>query len=125
MLDIAVLVQKLEAAKVSDKANRNTNASYVANVSLSEKERLPGGLVLAFGLELSAHPQVARISVRGTATLSGTEEEVQEVLAPPNGKGPPAVLQRIYERVYGSIYLLATSIDVPEPLPNLLAKEGE
>lgn len=120
MLKISVLVEKVDAARLSDKASEDYPANYTLNVSMAERERNPEALLLSFTLELTNQPQMARLAVSGIATLLGTKEEIQGALAAPDGKDPPAVLTIIYERTYSLFYLLAGSLKVPHPLPTLL-----
>jgi hypothetical protein len=120
--DVAVLVERVDASRQSEKANENAESNYNLNVSLSEKERTPEALVLEFVLELTSQPLVAKIKVDGTATLKGTKDEVQTMITAPDDKTPPPILFSIYERVYGLIYLVAGSLRVPRPMPNLVKK---
>ena len=122
MLDIAVLVERVEGARLSEKATENAQSSYNLNVSLSERDRTSGELVLSFVLELTSQPQVARIKVDGIATLKGNKEEVQNEITAPDETNPPRILVTIYERVYGLIYLVAGNLRVPHPMPNLVKK---
>jgi hypothetical protein len=122
MLDIAVLVERVEGARLSEKATENAQSSYNLNVSLSERDRSSGELVLSFALELTSQPQVARIKVDGIATLKGNKEEVQNEITAPDETNPPRILVTIYERVYGLIYLVAGNLKVPHPMPNLVKK---
>jgi hypothetical protein len=124
MIEVNVLVERIDAARLSDKANETSSQNYSLNVSMSERDRSSDTLVLTFALELTNQPQLARLAVSGIATLSGTKEEIQNALATPEDKGPPLVLAIIYERSYGLLYLLAGSLRVPRPLPNLLKASG-
>jgi hypothetical protein len=122
VLDVAVLVERVDASRQSEKVSENADSNYNLNVSLSEKERTPEALVLEFVLELTSQPLVAKIKVDGTATLKGTKDEVQAMITAPDDKTPPPILVSIYERVYGLIYLVAGSLRVPRPMPNLVKK---
>ena len=118
-------MERVDAARLSDKADENSASNYSLNVSMTERERNPEALVLSFTLELTNQPQLARLSVSGIATLSGSKEEVQDALSSPDDKEPPMVLTTIYERTYGLFYLLASSLKVPHPLPSLLKSSNE
>jgi hypothetical protein len=120
MLEIGVLVERIDGARLSDKATENSPSNYGLNVSLAERERSPGSLVLSFTLELLSQPQLARIAVTGITTLTGTKDEIQGALAAPDEKNPPFVLATVYERIYGLVYLVADSLKIPRPLPTLL-----
>ena len=122
MLEIVVLPERIDATRLSEKVSENSPSNYNLNVSLSEKSRSAEALVLNFQLELTTPQQTAKITVSGTASLKGTKEEIQAGISAPDENKPPLVLQVIYDRVYGAIYLLATSLKVPQPLPNLLKK---
>ena len=124
MLSVTVLVERIDAARLSEKATENSASNYGLNVSLSEKDRNPDALVLSFTLELTNQPQLARLAVSGIATLSGTKDEIQNALEAPDDKNPPMVLATIYERAYGLFYVLAGSLKVPPPLPTLLKASG-
>jgi len=124
MLEVGVLVERVEGARLSDRVNENSPSNYSLNVSMAERERNPETLVLSFTLELTNQPQLARLTVSGIASLSGSKDEIQGALAAPDEKTPPAVLTVIYERTYGLLYLIATSLKVAHPLPTLLKTAG-
>lgn len=124
MLEVSVLVERVDAARLSDKVSEDSPSNYSVNVSMSEKDRNPQSIVLSFMLELTEQPQLARLVVSGIATLTGTKDEIQGALETPEGKSPPPVLTTIYERVYGLLYLVAGSLKVPHPLPTMLKVSG-
>jgi hypothetical protein len=122
VLDIAVMIEGVDAVRLSEKVNENTNSNYALNVSLSEKDRTPEALVLGFSIELTSQPQAARFKVSGSATLKGTKDEIKEGITAPDDNKPPPVLITVYERIYSTLYVLAGALKVPHPLPNLLKK---
>lgn len=124
MLEIEVLIERVEGIRLSEKASENLPSNYGLNVSMSEKERNPETLVLTFSLELTNQPQVARMVVAGIATLTGTSEEIQGAIKAPDGSTPPAILVTIYERIYGLLYLVSGNLKIPHPMPNLLRAGG-
>lgn len=125
MLDIGVLIERVDGGRLSDKVTENSPANYGLNVSLAERERSPASLVLSFTLELMSQPQLARIVVSGIATLTGTKDEIQGALAAPDDRNPPIVLATVYERIYGLVYLVAESLRIPRPLPTLLKSASD
>jgi len=124
MLEVNVLVERVDATRLSDKANENSPSNYSVNVSMAERDRGPELLVLSFTLELTDQPQLARLAVSGIATLLGTKDEIQSAITAPEDKVPPPILTTIYERIFGLVYLLAGSLRVPHPLPTLLKTSG-
>jgi hypothetical protein len=124
MVDIQVQVERLDAVRLAEKATQDTTATYTVNVSLSERERNPNSLSLNFEFELACQPQIAKISVRGATTITGTRDDIQLLLKPTDPDSPPSILITIYERVYGSIYLLARDMNLPHPMPGLMQQGG-
>jgi hypothetical protein len=122
VLEVSVVVERIEAARLTEKANEELRSNYKLNVGLSEKQRKAASLVLGFNLELTQVPQTAKITLTGTAELTGTEEEIKERITSKSENTPPPVVEIIYERVYGLVYIIAGGIKVPRPLPNLLRK---
>ena len=117
-------MESVNAARLSDKVTENSPATYSLSVSMSERDRDPESLVLSFTLELTNQPQQARLAVSGIATLRGAKDEIQGALSTTDDKTPPVVLQTIYEKTYGLLYLVAGSLKIPHPLPTLLRTQG-
>jgi hypothetical protein len=124
VLEVAVTVEKMECSRLSDRTSENTKSEYTVKVSLEEKQRRPDGVTLSFSLELTGTPQVALIIVSGFARLTGSDAEIRESLEVRSEKAPPPVAEAIYEKLYGLLYLVAGSMRIPYPLPNLLKKTG-
>ena len=122
MLEVTVLIEDVDAARLSEKATENAASNYSLNVSLAERERSTDHIVLSYSMELTSQPQTARFKVSGSATLKGTREEIKGGITAPDTNRPPPVLLIIYERIYSTIYLLAAALKVPHPMPNLLRK---
>ena len=120
MLLVDVLVERVEANRMSDKVNEDAAPNYTLSVSMSERDRSPENLALSFTLELTNQPQLNKLSVSGVATLTGNKDEISAALISEDDKTPPPVLTHIYERSYGLFYLIAGSLKVPKPLPTLL-----
>jgi len=121
MLEVAVLLERIDATK-TEKINENSPSNFNLNVSLSEKTRSAEALVLNFQLDLTTPQSTAKITLAGNATLKGTKDEIQGGITAPDDNRPPQVLITIYERLYGTVYLIASAMKVPQPLPNLLKK---
>jgi len=122
VLEIIVLIEDVDASRLSEKATENATSNYSLNVSLAERDRSTDHLVLSYSLELTSQPAMARFKVSGSATLKGTKEEIKGGIAAPDDNRPPPVLLEIYERIYSTVYLLAGALKVPHPMPNLLKK---
>ena len=122
MVDVAVTLDRVEGVRLSEKIDADAKSEYKLSVSMSEKKRLPGELTLNFTLDLTCQPNIAKLTVAGSVRLAGSDEEVQEIITPGEEKAPPKVVETIYERTYGLLYVLAGGLKVPSPKPNLLKK---
>jgi hypothetical protein len=122
VLEVSVALDKVEGVRLTEKTDANAKSEYKLSVSMAEKKRVPGELTLNFTLEFTCQPQVAKLTATGTVTLAGPDEEVDENIAPPEEKTPPKVVETIYERIYGLLYVMAGSLRVPYPKPSLLRK---
>jgi hypothetical protein len=122
VLEVDVTVEKIDCVGHAERVKEISKSAYTLNVSLSERKRRPDGLTLSFTLEIIGASEVASISISGAARLTGSESEIAESLAVGEGKTTPPVVETIYEKIYGVVYLLAGSMKVPHPLPNLVKK---
>ena len=122
MLEVTVLIEDVDAARLSDKANENAVSNYSLNVSLAERDRSTEHLVLSYSMELTSQPPTARFKLSGSATLKGTRDEIKGGITAPDMNKPPPVLVLIYDRIYSTVYMLADALKVPHPMPNLLKK---
>jgi hypothetical protein len=118
-VDLRVRVEKMTAEKLVNDDVDDKDVIYRVNVSMVETEKNPGWTGISFSFDITSEPAVARLQISGTAALGGTKEEVLPFLTS-GTQAPPAVLAEIYERVYGTIYVICAAIQVPHPLPNLL-----
>lgn len=118
-MDLQVKIEKISVDRLSTEDVSNKDVLYMVNVTMKEAEKNPGWSGIAFVLDVTSEPKVARLQVSGTAVISGTREEVQPFLSSSN-QSPPLILAKIYERVYGTIYVLCDAVRVPHPLPTLM-----
>jgi hypothetical protein len=118
-VDLRVTVERITADKLVADDVVNKDVLYRVNVTMTETEKNPGWTGIAFALDLTSEPSVARLQVSGTAVIGGTRDEVLPLLSSGN-QSPPLVLAKIYERVYGTIYVLCDALQVPHPLPTLM-----
>ena len=122
VLEVEVTVEKIDCAGHVDRVKEISKSNYTLNVSLAERKRRPDGLTLSFTLDIVGAMDVASMSISGMARLTGSETEIAESLAVGEGKTTPPVVETIYEKIYGLVYLLAGTMKVPHPLPNLVKK---
>jgi hypothetical protein len=117
---IDVQIKGVETSRTSDAVDENTEVSFNVGSSITESDRGPGFVNLKFSIDLETQPSAARIFVSGTASVSGKDEEIDEILGAKERDGTPTLFMRIYQRVYPTMYLLCGSLHIPYPGPGLL-----
>jgi hypothetical protein len=60
------------------------------------------------------------VFITGTASVTGKEDEISDLLEAKERDGTPTLFMRIYQRVYPTLYLLCGALHVPYPGPGLL-----
>ena len=121
MVDVEVLIKSIEGTKLANDASADTDVTFNANASLVEGERNPGQMVLKFVIDLETQPEVAKISVAGSAILRGEDSIIDALLTVRNDDSVPPIFLKIYQKVYSVTYLLCGSLKIPYPSPGLLS----
>ncbi len=120
MVEVEVLIKSIEGTKLANDAGSDTDVTFNANASLTEGERNPGQMSLKFVIELETQPEVAKISVSGSAIIKGEDASVDALLAVKGNDSIPPIFLKIYQKVYSVTYLLCGSLKIPYPSPGLL-----
>ena len=120
MAEVEVALKSVEATKVSETANPDTQVVFNVNASISEGSRKTGEVVLRFSFELSTQPEIARLMANGSATVTGEDRDIDTLLTAKEEGSVPVVFMRIYQRVYATLYLVCGSLKIPYPSPGLL-----
>ena len=95
--------------------------TFDVNAKLEEKERRSGKRVVGFVLTVGTKPSVAKFEIEGIATLEGKNPAIEKLLEVNPKKKIPLLLNRIYQRVFTSTYLLANLLDTSYPPPDMLS----
>jgi hypothetical protein len=117
-VSVAVDVQHLSAVKLGEKIEAES-ANFNVSVNLEEKERKSGTVVVNFTLNISTKPSVVKFETGGTATISGKDAAIEQMLKVDPETKVPFVLHRVYQQVFKAIFLLAALINTPHPPPDL------
>lgn len=120
MADVDVSIRTIEGNKLAEDVTADSTVSFNVAANLTESERNPDKLTLKFTIEFTTEPDVAKMTIGGTAVITGEEKEVDSLLTPNPGESVPPVFMRIYQKVYAILYLLSGSLKVPYPSPGLL-----
>ncbi len=120
MVEIEVTIKSVEGMKLAEKVSPDSEVVFNAVASISQNERSAGFVTLKFNIDLDSRPEVAKITVAGTATIRGEDVAIDALLEAKGEDAVPGVFMKIYEKVYAIFYLLSGSLKVPYPTPGLL-----
>src|SRR2546428_10181274 len=109
MPEIDVSVEKMESMRMSGDATHDSHATFDVDVSMTEVDRNPGQMKLAFDIKLVAEPSLAKFSVSGMAHIKGKEEEMDSLVGTDASNSAPPVFMMIYQKVYAIMYLMCGS----------------
>jgi len=119
LVSVDVSIKAVEGTKLAEDVTPDSTVGFNATANIVEAERNPDRLTLKFTIDLTTDPEVAKMTVTGTAMISGDEKEIEALLGTNNGDVPP-VFMKIYQKVYAILYLVAGSLKIPYPSPGLL-----
>ena len=120
MAGVEVSIKSVDGNKLAEDVTSDSSVSFNVAANLVESERNPDKLILKFTIELKTEPEVAKMTVAGTAVLTGDEKEIEALLTPKEGESVPPVFMKIYQKVYAVLYLVSGSLRIPYPSPGLL-----
>lgn len=121
-VSITTEIHSLSAVKLDNKVEAET-INFDVSAKLDEKERKSGKKIVAFIIEISTKPSLAKFEIKGNVTLTGKEAQMEKLLEIDPETKLPFLLYGVYQQIFMAIYLLATIIDMPYPPPDLLHSE--
>ncbi|MCW4015002.1 MAG: hypothetical protein NWF06_01395 [Candidatus Bathyarchaeota archaeon] len=95
--------------------------NFDINAKLEEKDRRSGKRVIGFVLTVGTKPSIAKFEVEGLATLEGKNPDIEKLLEINPKTKIPLILDRVYQRVFTSTYLMANLLDTSYPPPDMLS----
>ncbi len=95
--------------------------TFDVGVKIEEKERKSGTTAVAFVLTIKTRPNVVKFGTEGLATLTGKDEHLAKMLEIDPETRIPRVLDRIYQHVFMSVYLLSTIMNSIHPPADLFS----
>lgn len=117
---IEVTIKSVEGNKLAEDVTSDSSVNFDVSANIVESERNPDKLTLKFTIELNTDPEVAKMTITGTAVLTGDDKEIDTLLTPKAGENVPPVFMMIYQKVYAVLYLVSGSLKIPYPSPGLL-----
>ena len=120
-VDVSVLVEitSLLATRLSEGVG-STGVRFDVSAKLEEKERRSGRVVVLFGLVVKTKPNVVKYEVEGSATISGKDAQIEQMLRVDPKSNVPFVFNRVYQHVFTAIYAMASFLGTIYPPPDLL-----
>jgi len=88
---------------------------------MEEKDRRSGKRVVGFVLTVGTKPSIAKFEVEGLATLEGKNPDIDKFLEVNPKTRLPLLLNRVYQQVFTSTFLMANILDTSYPPPDMLA----
>jgi len=110
----------LQGVRLKDRIE-SPELNFDVNAKLEEKERKANRRVIGFVLTVGTKPSVAKFEVEGIATLEGKNPDIDKLLEVNPKKKIPLLLNRVYQSVFTSTFLLATLLDTSYPPPDILS----
>ncbi|MCW4016489.1 MAG: hypothetical protein NWF06_08980 [Candidatus Bathyarchaeota archaeon] len=120
MINVRVFVKNItaenfwEIGKSIPHVQISTNLNVVGINKKSEEL-----LDVPFVFTINYSPAVAQISLKGTSMVTGSKEELQQILKEHKDKKPPPpqVMQAISNTVFLESVLVCKSLNIPPPIP--------
>ena len=110
----------MRAVKLKDRIN-DSELHFDVNAKMEEKDRRSGKRVVGFVLTVGTKPSIAKFEVEGLATLEGKNPDIDKLLEVNPKTRIPSLLNRVYQQVFTSTFLLANLLDTSYPPPDMLA----
>jgi hypothetical protein len=110
----------LRGIKLKDRIE-TAELNFDINAKLEEKDRRSGQRVVGFVLTVGTKPSVAKFEVEGIATVEGKNPDIDKLLEINPKTKIPQLLNRVYQRVFTSTYLLANLLDTSYPPADMLS----
>jgi hypothetical protein len=119
-VQVKVDVLGLRAVRLKDRVE-DSQLHFDVNAKMEEKDRRSGKRIVAFVLTVGTKPSIAKFEVEGLATLEGKNPDIDKLLEVNPKTRIPLLLNRVYQRVFTSTYLMANLLDTSYPPPDMLS----
>jgi len=110
----------LRGVKLKDRIE-TAELNFDVNAKLEEKDRKSGMRVIGFVLTVGTKPSVVKFEVEGIVTIEGKNPDIDKLLEVNPKNKIPLLLNRVYQSVFTSTFLLATLLDTSYPPPDMLS----
>lgn len=119
-MESKITVKSVEATRIGE-GTKDANVIFNVSVSIEEALKVPGQLKVQFNIEMESDPKIGSITAIGDAVFTGEDKWIDDLLDNGGKRDElPKVFMEIYKRLYPIFYLLANSVDLPYPAPDLI-----
>lgn len=125
VIKINTKVQTLNINKLDDNANKNTPVTFRINVKFDEISRKVDETTVEFGITINMEPNIGKFGIEGNAIIIGKTEVMNEAFSTPPNSKIPNILYQIYDKLFTTIYVITSMLDMPCPSPELLKASSQ
>jgi hypothetical protein len=120
ILKLDVVINSFSIDRIDEKVEKNTPVTFRINVKFDETNRKIEETTVEYGITINTEPNVAHFGIEGKTIVKGKIEEIDRIFSTSPDNQVPKLLNMIYERIYSSIYMASSMINIPCPSPELL-----
>jgi len=120
MVNVRVFVKNISAENFWDIGKPIPSVQIATNLNVvGINKKTEDMLEVPFVFTINYTPGVAQISLKGKSHVTGTEEELEQILKEHKEKKPPppVILQSISNIVFLESVLICRSLNIPPPIP--------
>ena len=120
MIRVNVAITNISAERFWDIRKPIPPIQIGTNINIVGMEKKSDGSVeVPFVLAINYNPSIAQISLKGSAYVSGANDEIEKVLRGHKEKKPPPplIVQSISNIVFIESVLISRILNIPPPIP--------
>jgi hypothetical protein len=126
MIRVNVSISNVSAERFWDNRKPAPNIQIATNINVVNLDKkADGSLEVPFVLTINYNPSLAQMSIKGSATVQGENDEIEKILKDYEQKKPPAqiILQSISNVVFTESIIISRMLGIPPPIPLPLIPE--
>ena len=128
MIRVNVAIANISAERFWDIKKPIPPTQIATNINMVSMEKKHDGTVeVPFVLTINYNPSIAQINLKGTAYVSGEQNEIDKLVKDYEEKKPPPqiVVQSISNVVFVESVLISRTLNIPPPIPLPQITEGK
>ena len=120
MIRVNVAITNISSERFWDVRKPIPPIKIGTNINIVGMDKKPDETVeVPFVLTINYNPPIAQISLKGSAYVSGDENEIEKILKEHKEKNPPPpiIVQSISNVVFIESVLISRTLNIPPPIP--------